>query len=327
MCETPIQIAGQPLPAYFLLLMTGFLLAIGLAVRWAKRTGVDKDGVIDLGLYAIIWGVVGGRLLHVVADGYFWDYVYLCVDPAKVTWEITKAQCAQAARGADCALSSIGCATGATWDAEAGVCRPTGRDCLAWAAFWNGGLAYYGGLFAAVAFSAWFLRRERLPALKVADMAGMTIPLGLFWGRLGCFLGGCCFGQVTEGPLGLRFPAWSPASREQWENGLLDHPSHVSLPVHPTQLYESFGSLLIAALMMLVVHPRKRFDGQVILSFLGSYAVLRFFLEYLRADDRGSLVGVSTSQLLGLVILAAVAAGWSWLRSRAAGAPSPHTRA
>jgi phosphatidylglycerol:prolipoprotein diacylglycerol transferase len=61
---------------------------------------------------------------------------------------------------------------------------------------------------------------------------------------------------------------------------------------------------------MFVVRPRKRFDGQVMLAFLGLYAVLRFFLEYLRADDRGAWFGFTTSQLIGVAILVAVAVMW-----------------
>jgi phosphatidylglycerol:prolipoprotein diacylglycerol transferase len=107
----------------------------------------------------------------------------------------------------------------------------------------------------------------------------------------------------------LAFPAGSPASYEQAEAGLLADKALASLPVHPTQLYEALGCLGIAAWLLLVTHPRKRFDGQVMLLFLIDYAILRFLLEYLRADDRGSFFGFSTSQWIGLasVLLAAIA--------------------
>ncbi|MFW5876967.1 MAG: prolipoprotein diacylglyceryl transferase [Myxococcota bacterium] len=302
MCEKPVSLFGEAIPPYFAMLTLGFGLAIWLAARWARRTGVDRDAIIDLGLFSILWGVIGARLLHVVADGYFWDYVNLCLDPSQVEWAVTQVECAQ--------MEGV-------WDGADGVCRPAGRDCFAWAAFWQGGLTYYGGLLAATAFGLWFLRREKLPALKVADMAGMFIPLGLFFGRMGCFLGGCCFGQVTDHAFGLSFPAWSPASRSQWKLGLLDDPSHPSLAVHPTQLYEAFGTLALAAALMLWLHPRKRFDGQVLLAFLGGYAVLRFVLEFWRADDRGALMGLSTSQIIGVVVIAIVVAVWVRLGRRA----------
>ena len=300
------EIFGQPLPAYFTMLVIGFGLATWLAARWAKRSGLDHDTMIDLGLFSLIWGVAGARILHVIADGYFWDYVHLCTDPAQVAWHITQAQCTQVE---------------GLWDAEVGVCRPAARDCFAWAAFWRGGLAYYGGLIAAAAFGVWFLRRERFPVLKGVDFVGVGISLGLFWGRMGCFLGGCCFGQVTDDgfPLAVRFPPWSPASEAQWRAEQLDGPHLESLPVHPTQLYEAIGSLAIAAILFFWVHPRKRFDGQVMLAFLGLYAVLRFGLEYIRADDRGALLGLTTSQLIGVVVLGFVAFAWMKARQRAHG--------
>lgn len=304
MVPTLFELFGQPLPAYFAMLMVGFGLAIFLAARQAKRMQLDHDTIIDLGLFALIWGVIGARLLHVLADGYFWDYVHMCTAPERVAWEVTEARCAQ--------IEGV-------WDAAAGVCRPRGRDCFAWAAFWRGGLAYYGGLIAAGLYGVHFLRKEGFPVLKGVDLVGLTIPIGLFFGRMGCFLGGCCFGKTTDASFwaAVRFPAWSPASESQWKRGLLAWPSEPSLPVHPTQLYEALGCLLIAAVGMLLVRPRKRFDGQVMLTFLASYAVLRFGLEYLRDDDRGAWLGLSTSQLLGLLFLALVGVAWRRLRRHA----------
>jgi phosphatidylglycerol:prolipoprotein diacylglycerol transferase len=80
-----------------------------------------------------------------------------------------------------------------------------------------------------------------------------------------------------------------------------------SLPVHPTQIYESVASLAIAAACLLWVHPRKRYDGQVFVVFLILYAAARFLLEFLRRDDRGGLFGLSTSQLLGVGLIGVAA--------------------
>ncbi|HKP62156.1 MAG TPA: prolipoprotein diacylglyceryl transferase family protein [Polyangiales bacterium] len=292
---------GEPIPAYFALLMIGFGVATLVASRLAKRQGLDHEVIIDLSLLSLIAGVLGGRLLHVIADGYFWDYVHLCTDPNAVIWR---------------SVTSIGeChQLHGRWDAEAALCHAIERDCFAWAEFWNGGLAYYGGLVVATVAGIYFLRRERFPVGKGIDIVGAVLPLGIFFGRLGCFFGGCCFGLPTDSLLGLVFPAGSAASYEQFEHGLLPDKNLPSLPVFPTQLYEAFGCLAIAAFLLLWLHPRKRWDGQVLLSFLGLYAVLRFGLEYLRADDRGALLGLSTSQLIGVAILAGCAALWPVLR-------------
>jgi phosphatidylglycerol:prolipoprotein diacylglycerol transferase len=299
---------GEPIPAYFALLMLGFAAATWVAARLAKRQLLDHEVIIDLSLLSLLMGVLGGRLLHVIADGYFWDYVHLCTDPDAVIWRsVTSAgECRE---------------LGGRWDAAAHACHALTRDCFAWAEFWNGGLAYYGGLLAATAAGVWFLKREGFPVGKGVDIVGAVLALGIFFGRLGCFLGGCCFGVPTHGVLGVSFPGGSPASYEQAEAGLLQDKSLPSLPVHPTQLYEALGCLLIAAWLLLWAHPRKRFDGQVLLQFLVAYAALRFVIEYLRADDRGALFGLSTSQLLGVAIVVACAGVWRVL-ARAGAASS-----
>jgi phosphatidylglycerol---prolipoprotein diacylglyceryl transferase len=303
------RIFGEPIPAYFALLTLGFVFATWRMVRWARMTGIDHEAMIDLGLIAALGGLCGARLLHVFADGYFWDYVHLCTDPNLVVWRSVTdpAECAGIA---------------GRWDRADGLCHASGRACFAWAAFWNGGLAYYGGLIAASGACLWFLRRERLPVAKVCDAAALVLPIGLVFGRLGCFLGGCCFGITTDSRLGLTFPAFSPASEKHFRDGLSASKGLPSLPVHPTQLYEAAGCLLIAWVLRSLVAPRKRRDGQVMLAFLGLYAVLRFGLEYLRDDDRGAVWGLSTSQWISALALLGVAFCLRWLgRRQPASAP------
>ena len=279
-------------PSYFVLLLSGFLFATALAALWARRIGLSADVMVDLGLAMLLAGVAGARLLHVVADGYFWDYVHLCTDPARVDWPLEQGEC----------LSPD---YNGVWDAARGVCHPSHVDCFAWAKFWAGGLTYYGGLVGA-SLAAWFLlRRDKFPFWKAADMAGFAIPLGLAFGRMGCLMAGCCFGATCNLPWAVSFPWKSPASEEQFKDHLLPTARMWSLPVHPTQIYESAASLAIAAACLMWIHPRKRYDGQVFAAFLALYAIARFLLEYLRRDDRGGFLGLSTSQLLGLAMLAA----------------------
>ncbi len=303
-----VSLFGIDVPAYFALLATGFALATWVGARWLGRLGYDKEVVVDLGLAMVIAGVIGSRLLHVVADGYFWDYVHLCTDPSKVSWHISRIHC-------------LSPAVGGAWDSAARVCHPRERNCFAWAAFWAGGLTYYGGLIGAVGYAAYFLRRERFPFWKATDMAGFAVPLGLAWGRMGCFLAGCCFGRTCQLPFAAYFPGWSPASEAQFRAHQLRGESLPALPVHPTQLYESLGSLLIAVLAYTVVVPRKRFDGMVFVFFLAAYAVLRGALEFLRDDDRGGALGVSTSQWISIAILVALVPLTGYLRRRPADSP------
>jgi phosphatidylglycerol:prolipoprotein diacylglycerol transferase len=286
---------GIAFPSYFVLLLSGFLFATAVGALWAKRIGESPDVIVDLGLAMLLAGVAGARILHVLADGYFWDYVHLCTDPSKVNWPLDQSEC-------------LSPSYEGVWDAARGLCHPGHVDCFAWAKFWAGGLTYYGGLVGASA-AAWFLlRRDKFPFWKAADMAGFAIPLGLAFGRMGCLMAGCCFGATCNLPWAVSFPWKSPASEEQFKDHLLPNARMWSLPVHPTQVYESAASLAIAAACLIWIHPRKRYDGQVFAAFLALYAVARFLLEYLRRDDRGGFLGLSTSQLLGLAMLAAAAA-------------------
>jgi phosphatidylglycerol:prolipoprotein diacylglycerol transferase len=303
------RLLGTSFPAYFVLLVSGFLFATAAGVLWTRRIGENGDVIVDLGLAMLLAGVVGARLLHVVADGHFWDYVHMCSDPARVDWPLSRAEC----------LSPD---YDGVWDPARAVCHPKSADCWAWAKFWAGGLTYYGGLIGASG-AAWFiLKRDGFPFWKAADMAGFAIPLGLAFGRMGCLLAGCCFGSTCALPWAIAFPGRSAASDEQFRDHLLPSADMWSLPVHPTQVYEAVASLAISAFCMLFVSPRKRYDGQVFVAFVVLYAAARFLLEFLRRDDRGGFAGLSTSQGIGLA-LAAMALVVHVVRGRQAADDAP----
>ena len=293
------------IPAYFLLLLSGFLFATAAGALWARRIGKDPDVIVDLGLACLLMGVVGARLLHVLADGYFWDYVHLCTDPSKVDWHVEQSVCDGRLRG--------------IWDATAKVCHPREADCFAWAKFWAGGLTYYGGFIGASLMAVFVLRRDRFPFWKAADMAGFAIPIGLGFGRMGCLLAGCCYGLRSESAIAFSFPPHSPASEAQFKAGLLKSAAAWSEHVLPMQIFESAMSLGIAAFCLLWLHGRKRYDGQVFVAFLALYAAGRFVLEMFRDDDRGGLGALSTSQLIGVALIAL--AGALHLRLRRARGP------
>ena len=292
-----------PLPAYFVLLLSGFVLAVIVAAMTARKIGEDPDVMIDLGLAMLLAGVVGSRILHVLADGYFWDYVHLCTDPSKVDWHVTQGECASPAWGG-------------VWDAAKGVCHPppsalsdrlfsVSRGCWTWAAFWAGGLTYYGGFLGAVPIGWYLLKRDRFSFWKAADLGGFTISMGLVWGRMGCLLAGCCFGVVSKSGVALVFPPGSAASEWQEKHGLLASRAMPSLPVLPMQIFEAVASLAICTFCGLYLWPRKRYDGQVFVAFLGLYSLARFVLEIWRSDDRGGTLGMSTSQLIGVALVGA----------------------
>jgi phosphatidylglycerol:prolipoprotein diacylglycerol transferase len=275
-----------------------------LLYRWAKRASLPANDILDLWILMIITGVFGARILSVIADGYFWDYVHLCTDPTQVDWPLTKHQCLEGPYDG-------------MWDPVERTCHPAYVDCLAWAKFWKGGLTYYGGFLLAVPSGIVFLRRRGMPVMRVVDASGWAIALGLAWGRIGCWFNGCCFGTVTDSPVGISFPSMSQASKQQFEQGLLAHAGLESLPVHPTQLYEAAFCLAIAVICYAWVERSKRFHGQTFMTFVVLYALGRFVEEFFRNDDRGGLLGLSTSQIVGLLTAALAAAGIVWLARRA----------
>jgi len=312
-------------PAYFTFLTIGYLAAVLLAWKHTfKMEGVDPNKLLDLSIVLLLAGLLGARLLHVFADGYLDDYINLCLDPLKVKGKhlagmvpcTSDQQCIDADKGELCNLA-------------AGTCHQ-GRDCLRALKVWYGGLAFYGGLLVCVPVGIWYMRRHRarLHFWKVADLAGFGIPLGLFFGRLGCWFAGCCFGATTDSACGVSFPKGSPAWERHIDEHLITRAADASLPVLPAQLMQAGVNLAIFVACYLLFRKRRRFDGAVFATFLGLKAVGRFVVEYYRDDYRGIWLdgALSTSQLIGIPILAAalVLLVVLWRRShKAVSVPGP----
>ena len=294
-----IHLGPLELPSYFLMLTTGYLFAAFLAFRESDRQGIPRTRAVDLVIVLFIAGILGARLASVFFDGYFMDYVHLCTNPMVVQPEklpqgrlcLTNKDCETAQKGELC-------------DQKTGLCHP-GRDCLRAFKFWYGGLTFYGGIILALFAGLWYIRRFRLPLEKVLDIGGWAIALGLGFGRVGCLLAGCCFGKIctTAHWYCLVFPRGSPA----WEHHVKDlhvlGPSAAhSLPVLPTQPMHSISNFLIFAFLYFYLRPRKKFDGQVFYAFLVLYSFTRFLIEFLRDDPRGGMLGLSTSQWIGIPV-------------------------
>ncbi len=168
---------------------------------------------------------------------------------------------------------------------------------------------YYGGLLLALAASAWYLHRSKLPSWRVADITAPGIALGQAIGRIGCLSAGCCYGKPTKMPWGITFT--NPYSAENVGVPL-------NIPLHPTQIYEAIGAFLLFHYLMWRL-GRKHFTGQIILEYLGIYAALRFVIEFFRGDeDRGFVLHglLSTSQFIGILTMLGTAAAFIYLRRR-----------
>lgn len=182
-----------------------------------------------------------------------------------------------------------------------------------WVNLRTGGLVFYGALLTIIPVGALIIRRNKLPFYAVMDITAAAAPLGHLLSRLGCFAAGCCYGKPTDQPWGVTY-AHELA------------PAAPGIAVHPTQLYE-VGYLLLIFIVVNWLYPRKRFDGQIALTYLSLYALLRTANEFLRGDEtRGyfleGILGqtLSTSQGLSLLV-ATLAIGVFFVAARRARQP------
>jgi phosphatidylglycerol---prolipoprotein diacylglyceryl transferase len=254
--------------SYGVAIAAGFLVAIFLGIRQARRLGEDPDLVQELCFWLLVSSMLGARLLYVVTN--VPTYVEACRD--------------------------------AILDGGAGH--------IAWACsralhVWEGGLVFYGGLLAATAFAIWYTRRRGANFRRIADLLAPMVALGHFFGRLGCWAAGCCYGRESHLPWALRLPPESAAFQTMVTEGKLSPGANVTPPLHPVQLYEAFGELALFFFLSWLA-LRKRWDGQVLVLYLALYGILRFTVEIWRGDAiRKFLVPhLSTSQVIAVGTLA-----------------------
>ncbi len=145
-------------------------------------------------------------------------------------------------------------------------------------ALWEGGLDFQGGLFLALAVAIYYIRRYQLPWRTTLDAIGLGMPVGQFFGRIGCFMAGCCYGAPSHLPWAVTFT--NPQTL-----------CPLKEPLHPAQLYEAFLSLGVFGVLS-VLKTRKRFDGQVILTYFCLAGSVRFVVEFFRSptDYRGPII-------------------------------------
>ncbi len=168
---------------------------------------------------------------------------------------------------------------------------------------WEGGLVFYGGLISAFFTVIWVLKKNKLPVFKVVDILAAPLALGISIGRMGCFLNGCCYGKISFA-YGISFPAKDnpPAFSQQVWDGLVSPLAACSLPVIPTQLYESLAYLVIFFLL-LWIDRYKSFEGFLFWMFILLYSFSRFIIESFRYYDANFIVGAFTvSQLVSVIL-------------------------
>ena len=176
------------------------------------------------------------------------------------------------------------------------------RNFLAVFQIWNGGLVFYGGFLSAAVTVLLWCRKTHTNVLSLLNVFSVAMPLAHAFGRIGCFFFGCCWGKVSDSALAVSFPAHSPAWTAQVQAGRLSVHALRSLPVLPTQLFES-AALLVLFVTLYVLYRRTR--AWTLPVYLFGYGVIRFLLEFLRDDDRPVWGGLSSAQNVSLALIAA----------------------
>ena len=183
----------------------------------------------------------------------------------------------------------------------------------------EGGLVFYGGFIAGFIAECIYAKwpairgklglKEKKPAegeeprkcisiLALLDILGPAMALAHAFGRISCFMQGCCFGKPAPAwfPFAVRFPPTSPAAYR--------YPSLVtggSEPVFPVQLFESAGNILMCVILLLLLRKRK-YVGTIGGIYLVLYGVMRFLLEFMRGDHTDSILGLTPSQFIAVAI-------------------------
>jgi phosphatidylglycerol:prolipoprotein diacylglycerol transferase len=250
------RIGNFPVNTYGVLLAIGMLLALFAAARLAASDGLPRERIYDLGLWTLIGGLVGSKILMIFTEE-------------------------------NVQIFSL--------------------DFLRSGGVYYGG--FLGGFFALVLLVRWY----KLPFWKVADAFAPGVALGQAIGRQGCFAAGCCWGKPTDSALGVHFTDHA----HEFTGVPVYGPDGSDLYLHPTQLYESIAMFAVFGILVLI-HRRKRFDGQVLIAYGIIYGIVRFAIEFVRDDPRGNLfgltglTGLSTSQIISLIVAAGAVGFMIW---------------
>ncbi len=152
----------------------------------------------------------------------------------------------------------------------------------------SSGFVVYGGIIGGIVAAWIYCRKKKLNFWGYFDIVLPSVAVAQAFGRIGCFMAGCCYGRETDSFIGIAF-----------ENSKFA-PNHVKLI--PTQLISSAGMFLIAGILLLFLKKSKKY-GQTGSLYLILYSIGRFGVEFLRSDHRGAVGALSTSQFISLFIV------------------------
>lgn len=153
--------------------------------------------------------------------------------------------------------------------------------------FGNGFVIYGAIIFGALGLYL-YCKKNKFDSVQLLDFVVPFVALAQGFGRIGCFLAGCCYGRETCLPIGVVFPQGSLA------------PS--GIPLIPTQIFSSIFDFMLAG--FLIWYSRKeRAKGRILAMYIIIYSIGRFLIEFFRNDPRGSILMFSTSQFIAIFTL------------------------
>ena len=167
----------------------------------------------------------------------------------------------------------------------------------------GGGWVVYGGILGGMLGGWLYTKKYHLSFMKYFDWGMPSFALGQAFGRIGCFMAGCCYGSETSSAFSVVFPAHSLAP--------------AGIPLIPTQLMSSAFDFGLCLVLLWIVR-NKKWDGQVGCAYLILYSVGRFVIEFFRGDlIRGSIGVLSTSQFISIFVFIFGIAMWFWKGKKA----------
>jgi phosphatidylglycerol:prolipoprotein diacylglycerol transferase len=322
---------------YGAMLALGFLLAILMAAWRARRESENPEHIYNMGMLALVGGILGARLMDVMAhshdypawtrglnifEGLHWTYTAAGLAlGAALTWlellpggrQRGRRRLVAAAAWAAGAAIVAGRAGFIIAARNAALDKGLTGPLLPYQGFvdalkiTSGGLTVMGGLILATAmvlpYILWMRYRLGVNPLKIMDIVAPSLALGLAFGRLGCLLNGCCFGAPCDLPWCHTWPAGSiPYAHYVRPESLAAMPT-----LHPAQVYAIVNALLLLAVLHLASRHKRR-HGALLGIFFGLYAVSRFLLEMIRAGEPATAVAGLTVWQVTAVAMAVVAA-------------------
>lgn len=226
---------GLTIYGYGLMIAIGIISGILLLSYRAKEKGYNEDNILNMAIFAVIGGILGGKILYLITD-----YKVIAEDPSII-------------------IKNFG-----------------------------EGFVVYGSIIGGVIAVYIYCKNKKWHLWSIVDLVIPSVALGQAFGRIGCFLAGCCYGAATNLPIGVEFSN-SPFA-----------PSGVHL--HPTQLYSSAFNFLLTFFLLWYDKKKKR-EGSTFGLYLIVYSIGRFFVEFIRDDPRGNVGILSTSQFIAIITL------------------------